>query len=72
MLDMITDEKLKQMGMSREIVNKVQKLRKAAGLHIDDHVEIFYDAPSNEESVFHQVLTKHLELIKSSVKIPFL
>lgn len=36
MLDMVLDDKLKQKGMAREIVNKVQKLRKAAGLNIDD------------------------------------
>lgn len=36
MLDISVDEKLKEMRMAREIVNKVQKLRKAAGLHIDD------------------------------------
>jgi isoleucyl-tRNA synthetase len=43
MLDLVIDEKLKQMGITREIVNKVQKLRKAAGLNIEDQVEIFYD-----------------------------
>ncbi len=42
MLDITLDERLKQKGMAREIVNKVQKLRKAVGLHIDDHVEVFY------------------------------
>ena len=36
MLDMVLDDKLKQKGMAREIVNKVQKLRKATGLSIDD------------------------------------
>jgi isoleucyl-tRNA synthetase len=42
MLDMVLDDKLKQKGMAREIVNKVQKLRKAVGLNIDDQVEVFY------------------------------
>lgn len=36
MLNITLDENLKQKGMAREIVNKVQKLRKATGLHIDD------------------------------------
>ena len=37
------NENLKSMGIAREIVNKVQKLRKAAELHIDDAVEIFFE-----------------------------
>jgi hypothetical protein len=43
MLVTALDENLKGMGIAREIVNKVQKLRKAAGLHIDDPVEIFFE-----------------------------
>ena len=45
MINVVLDEKLKQMGMAREIVNKVQKLRKQAKLNIDDVVEIFYSQP---------------------------
>lgn len=36
LLDLQIDDNLKQMGIAREIVNKVQKLRKSAGLNIDD------------------------------------
>lgn len=71
MLDMTSDDKLKQRGISREIVNKVQKLRKAAGLHIDDHVELFYEF-KQPESVFNEVLSNHIQAIRTSVKVPFL
>jgi len=46
MLDLKIDEELRQMGLAREIVNKVQKLRKAAGLNIEDQVEVFYELHS--------------------------
>lgn len=41
--------------MAREIVNKVQRLRKEAGLSIDDHVEIFYEKPHNDSAFNHVV-----------------
>jgi len=56
MLDMVLDEKLKKKGMAREIVNKVQKLRKAVGLNIDDHVEVFFKVAKKDGSVIDQVV----------------
>lgn len=48
MLSLVIDENLKRMGVAREVVNKVQKLRKEAGLNIDDQVEIFFEMPEGE------------------------
>jgi len=45
------DENLKLMGMAREIVNRAQKLRKSAGLNIDDQVELFYENVGNSETL---------------------
>ena len=36
------DENLKQLGVSREITNKIQRLRKSTGISIDDQIEVFY------------------------------
>ena len=69
MLDMVLDDNLKQKGMAREIVNKVQKLRKAAGLNIDDHVEIFYHAGAGTMT---KVVEDNLETIRSTLKCAFL
>jgi isoleucyl-tRNA synthetase len=55
LLDLQTNENLEQMGMRREIVNKIQRLRKAAGLNIEDSVEIYFHV--KEGSVFNKVLT---------------
>lgn len=70
MLSLKIDENLKQMGIAREVVNKVQKLRKTAKLNIDDNVEIFYE--HSTETVFEQVILRNAETIKVSVKVPFL
>jgi len=72
MLDITLDDKLKQKGMAREIVNKVQKLRKAAGLHIDDHIEIFYSTTNSDGAYLNQVVSDNLETIRSSLRTPFL
>ena len=69
---MVLDDKLKQKGMAREITNKVQKLRKSAGLNIDDQVEIFYTVPKKEGSVLNQVVIDNAEIISSSLRTPFL
>ena len=72
MLNLKIDDNLKQMGIAREIVNKIQKLRKQVGLNIDDQVEIFYEIPQSAETVFDKVLSQNLKAIKQSVKVPFL
>jgi isoleucyl-tRNA synthetase len=73
LLDITLDEKLKQKGMAREIVNKVQKLRKAVGLNIDDHVEVFYKVvPATDASQIKQVVGDNTESISSALRTAFL
>lgn len=53
-LDLGTDESLVEAGLAREVVNRVQKLRKKAGLVASDVVDIFLTAhqPSSGQSLF--------------------
>lgn len=46
------------MRVAREIVNSVQRLRKAAGLNIEDQVEIFYEVVNSDNSKFMSVLNE--------------
>ena len=46
-LDLGTDESLVEAGLAREVVNRVQKLRKKAGLMATDVVEVYLDARSH-------------------------
>ena len=43
-LDLGTDESLVEAGLAREVVNRVQKLRKKAGLVASDVVDVFLRA----------------------------
>lgn len=43
-LDLGTDDSLVEAGLAREVVNRVQKLRKKAGLVATDVVDVFLDA----------------------------
>lgn len=47
-------------------------MRKSAGLHIDDKVEIFYDVVEGDQSQLRGVVEQNLAGIRAAVKIPFL
>lgn len=70
MLDLNIDDTLKHKGIARELVNKVQRLRKDAKLNIDDHIEIFFE--HSDKTVFNDVIGKNNDSIKTAVKVPFL
>jgi isoleucyl-tRNA synthetase len=46
-LDTTIDEKLRQEGIAREFVSKVQNLRKDQGFEVIDRIEILFNANSN-------------------------
>lgn len=46
-LDLGTDESLVEAGLAREVVNRVQKLRKKAGLVATDVVDVFVGPASD-------------------------
>lgn len=48
MLNTVLDDGLLQTGYSREIVNRIQKLRKTSGISIEDRIEIFYESSAND------------------------
>ena len=59
-LDLKIDEQLRQMGLAREVVNKVLMLSKTTGLNIDDHIEIFYELASGE-TVFRDSIRNNID-----------
>ena len=59
------------MGLAREVVNKVQMLRKSTGLSIDDQIEVFFQL-QGDDTIFREAISKNIAQIKSSVKMPFL
>jgi isoleucyl-tRNA synthetase len=60
-----------KMAIAREIANKVQKLRKAAGLNMNDKIEVFLSSVgSGADDELSQVLEEKREYIESIVKKP--
>ena len=57
----ITPE-LKRQGLSREITNRIQRLRKNSGISIEDQIDIFYDVVG-EGNEIRMVLDQHLRSI---------
>lgn len=49
-LDLETDQSLLDEGLAREVINRVQKLRKATGLSFNDAVDVYYDVSGTSES----------------------
>lgn len=71
LLDTRQDEKLQNVGIAREVVNKVQRMRKNAGLRVDDDIIIFYQLGEKSANLRRGV-EKEKALIDQIVKKPFL
>ena len=69
MLDTTPDQDMLDEGVAREVINRVQKLRKAAGLKVDDEVTMFYTVTPKDHHLA-AVITKFSEYIQSSSKTP--
>jgi len=69
LLDTTPDQEMLDEGVAREVVNRVQKLRKSAGLKVDDQVTMMYDV-SPKDHYLAGVITKFSEYIQTSSKTP--
>lgn len=66
-----TDEML-AMGRSREVTNRIQRMRKNTGISIEDQIEIYYEfaGSANEKSLLGQVFKAHKAKIETTTKMP--
>ena len=60
-LDITIDEKLRDEGIAREIVSKVQNLRKSNGFEVTDRINLTFNG--NDE--IKNAITKNIEYVKS-------
>ncbi|CAN7013934.1 unnamed protein product [Brassica rapa subsp. trilocularis] len=67
LLDLRPDDSLYEAGVAREIVNRVQKLRKKSGLEPTDVVEVYIESLDKDESVLQQVLSSQEQYIKDTI-----
>ncbi|KAA8531175.1 hypothetical protein F0562_005911 [Nyssa sinensis] len=55
-LDLHPDESLFEAGVAREVVNRIQKLRKKASLEPTDMVEVYFKSLDADKSISQQIL----------------
>ncbi|KDQ21864.1 hypothetical protein BOTBODRAFT_26268 [Botryobasidium botryosum FD-172 SS1] len=67
-LDVQIHPELESEGLAREIINRVQKLRKKAGLQATDDVRLFYKFESGIGEALQEVMTSHAEIISKTVR----
>ncbi|WP_111747955.1 isoleucine--tRNA ligase [Salinisphaera orenii] len=72
-LDTAIDASLKSRGVAREVVNRVQQLRKRADFHVADRIQVHYLADDeiarsvaqHEKTVADEILATRLEAVES-------
>ncbi|GBG73958.1 hypothetical protein CBR_g17670 [Chara braunii] len=75
-LDLRSDGSLADAGTAREIVNRIQKLRKKAGLEPSDVVEVFYEildaSEDSDPTALKRVVVSQEEYIADALGSPFM
>lgn len=66
-LDLRQDESLYEAGVAREIVNRVQKLRKKAALEPTDLVEVFFKSLDENETSSQEILGSQELYIREAI-----
>lgn len=70
LLDVSHDQEMVDEGMAREIVNRIQKLRKKAHLVPTDQITVYYNIlPENSD--LNRVAKEHHDFIEVSIRAPF-
>ncbi|KAK1257396.1 Valine--tRNA ligase [Acorus gramineus] len=63
-LDLRPDHSLFEEGVAREVVNRIQKLRKKAGLEPTDLVDVYFKPVDDDKNVLESVVTSQEQYIK--------
>lgn len=72
LLDVTPSQEMLDEGVAREIINKIQKLRKKAGLQPADQVDVLYEVTAIESSRvdIERVISVHKEYIENTTRGP--
>jgi len=72
MLYTVKDEELMRKGLSREVTNRIQRLRKTSGISIEDQIEIFYEFTNgaSDTSEIGTVVLEFQQNIESTTRMP--
>lgn len=69
LLDITPDEEMQNEGIAREVINRIQKLRKKAHLVPSDPIKVYYNiTPSNHSLA--SVAKQYKDFIETTTKFP--
>ena len=57
------------MGLSREVQNRIQRLRKTSGISIEDQIDIFYQIVG-ESPELTQTMDSYAKAIQETTRMP--
>lgn len=66
---MTPDQSMQDEGIAREVINRVQKLRKRAHLVPTDSIKVFYSVTAKSE--LERICTEYASFIEQTIKAPF-
>ncbi|KAM5227764.1 LOW QUALITY PROTEIN: isoleucine--tRNA ligase, cytoplasmic-like [Ctenodactylus gundi] len=69
LLDVTPDQSMVDEGMAREVINRIQKLRKKCNLVPTDEITVYYNEKS-EDRYLNNVIESHTEFIFATIKAP--
>ncbi|XP_053324979.1 isoleucine--tRNA ligase, cytoplasmic [Spea bombifrons] len=69
LLDVTPDQSMVDEGVAREVINRIQKLRKKGNLVPTDEITIYYRTQP-EGDYLHSVIERHTDFILATVKSP--
>uniref|UniRef100_A0A1B6DSJ0 Isoleucine--tRNA ligase, cytoplasmic n=1 Tax=Clastoptera arizonana TaxID=38151 RepID=A0A1B6DSJ0_9HEMI len=70
LLDITPDEEMQAEGIAREVINRVQKLRKKAHLVPNDSISVFYNIDP-KDSELANITSRYREFIENAIRAPF-
>ncbi|KAE8690316.1 hypothetical protein F3Y22_tig00110895pilonHSYRG00017 [Hibiscus syriacus] len=68
-LDLRPDESLFEAGIAREVVNRIQKHGRKAGLEPTDMVGVYFESLDEDKSVIHQILNSQENYIRDALDV---
>ncbi|CAH0517604.1 unnamed protein product [Peronospora belbahrii] len=66
-IDTREDEQLKMQGCAREVITRVQKLRKKAGLVVQDKIHVYFEEKGGEDGPISTAIRSFLPMIISAL-----
>jgi len=69
-LDLRADQSLFEAGVAREVVNRIQKLRKTAQLEPSDPVDVYYKSVDHGKNSLGEILNSQVQYIRDALGSP--